>query len=78
MMKTRGGNGNNWNKENVRETIHTGGRRKVVKLINLGNKLKLSCAKLKFSLVTVVTVDETEVIVVVWYLSGWWVGGWSD
>ena len=35
------------------------------------NKLKLSCAKLKFSLVRVVTEDETEVIVVVRYLSGW-------
>ena len=47
---------------------------------DLLNKQRLSCAKLKFSLVTAVTEDETEDIVGVWYLSGWrrvggWVGG---
>ena len=40
------------------------------------NKLKLSCAKLKFSLVRVVTEDDIEVIVAVQYLSVGWVGGW--
>ena len=41
------------------------------------NKLRLSWAKLKFSLVRAVTEDETEVIVGVWYLPGGvgWVGG---
>ena len=33
--------------------------------------MKLSCAKLKFSLVRVVTEDDIEVIVAVQYLSGW-------
>ena len=49
-----------------------------MKIINFRNKLKLSCAKLKFSLVRVVTEDDIEVIVAVQYLSGWvgWVGGW--
>ena len=43
------------------------------------NKLKLSCAKLKFSLVRVVTEDETEAVIRVQYFSGWcMVGGWSD
>ena len=35
------------------------------------NKLRLSSAKLKFSLVRVVTEDDIEVIVAVQYLSGW-------
>ena len=35
------------------------------------NKMGLSCAKLKSSLVRVVTEDEIEVIVGVQYLSGW-------
>ena len=43
-------------------------------MVNFGNKLRLSCAKLKFSLVRVVTEDDIEVIVAVQYLSGW--GGW--
>ena len=44
----------------------------------MNHKLGLSCAKLKSSLVRVVTEDEIEVIVGVQYLSGcvWWVGGW--
>ena len=37
--------------------------------------MKLSCAKLKFSLVRVVTEDDIEVIVAVQYLSGRGGGG---
>ena len=42
------------------------------------DNLKLSCTKLKFSLVRVVTEDEDEIEVIggVQYLSGW--VGWVD
>ena len=41
----------------------------------LRDMLGLSWAKLKFSLVRAVSEDETEAIVGVLYLPGWWVGG---
>ena len=48
----------------------------IIGVTNVGYKLELSCAKLKYSLVRVVTADEIEVIVGVQYLSG--CVGWVD